>query len=58
MPTTRFTLTHKGKLDLLDKLKKSGLWTVRKQTFKTNGVRYAVLNRIKNSEDSLKVQLE
>ena len=25
MPTKRFTLTLKGKLDLLDKLKKSGL---------------------------------
>ena len=48
MSTTRFTLKFKGKLDLLDKLKKSGL-SIRK---------YAVLNRIKNSEDSLKVLIE
>ena len=57
MPTTRVTLTLKEKLDLLDKLKKSGLF-VRKYYASQNAVHSAVLNRIKNSEDSLKVQIE
>ena len=50
MPTTRVTLTRKEKLDLLDKLKKSGL-SVRKYASQ-NAVHSAVLNTIKNSEDS------
>ena len=44
-PATRDTLTLEEKLDLLDKLKKSGL-SVRKYASQ-NAVHYAALSRIK-----------
>ena len=50
------TLTPKEKLNLLDKLKKPGLsvWINAGE----NAAHYVILNRMKNSEDSVKVQLE